>query len=270
MIQQALSQVLCPYWTPASRECSFGFRPRRSAHQAIKHAQPDIAKGHEWAVDLDPIAFFDRVQIDALMARVARQVTDERVLKLIRSYLEAGVMADGVKQPTERGAPQGSPLSLLLSNVYLDDLDQMLEKQGHRFVRYADDITIYVASKRAAGRVMQSTCEFIERRLKLPVNRGKSSAGPAFAATLLGFGFLKRKGEIKIRIDPKARHRAKMRRGAGCLSPRCLAHRRYRGPMRADLRTRQTTRAQDWRTQFAGEIHGDFTMPRQYSKVIDP
>jgi group II intron reverse transcriptase/maturase len=132
---------------------SFGFRPGRSAHDAIRRAQRDIAEGHGWAVDLDLDRFFDRVQHDRLLAVIARRVADKKVLRSIRAYLEAGVMADGVRQSTEEGTPQGSPLSPLLSNVYLDDLDRMLEKRGHLFVRYADDITIYVRSERAAQRV---------------------------------------------------------------------------------------------------------------------
>jgi RNA-directed DNA polymerase len=211
MIQQALLQVLTPVFDPHFSDRSFGFRPGRSAHQAVERARRDVADGFGWAVDLDLDRFFDRVNHDALMARVAGRVHDKRVLRLVRRYLEAGVMADGVKQPTEEGTPQGSPLSPLLSNVYLDDLDRLLERRGHRFVRYADDVVIYVRSERAGKRVMDGTRAFIERRLKLRVNEDKSSIDAAFKATLLGFGFYRRDGEIKVRIDPKARKRAKDR-----------------------------------------------------------
>jgi RNA-directed DNA polymerase len=211
MIQQALLQVLSPVFDPGFSERSFGFRPGRSAHEAVERARRDVADGFEWAVDLDLDRFFDRVNHDALMARVARRVHDKRVLRLIRAYLDAGVMADGVKQPTEEGTPQGSPLSPLLSNVYLDDLDRVLEKRGHRFVRYADDLTIYVRSERAAERVMESATQFVERRLKLRVNRDKSAVDSAWRRTLLGFGFLRREGEVEVRVDPKARKRAKDR-----------------------------------------------------------
>lgn len=211
MIQQALLQVLTPIFDPGFSEWSFGFRPGRSAHEAVLAARDHIAAGYEWSVDLDLDRFFDRVNHDRLMARVARRVDDKRVLKLTRGYLEAGVMADGVKQPSEEGTPQGSPLSPLLSNVYLDDLDRVLEERRHRFVRYADDLTIYVRSERAAQRVMASTTQFVEQRLKLRVNRGKSAVDRAMKRTLLGFAFFRREGEVKVRVDPKARVRAKDR-----------------------------------------------------------
>ena len=154
---------------------------------------------------------FDRVQHDALVARVARRVHDKRVLRLIRAYLEAGVMAGKLVQPTEEGTPQGSPLSPLLSNVMLDDLDWKLERRGHRFVRYADDGRIYVRSERAGQRVMESVTRFVEQRLKLKVNRDKSVVDRATKRPLLGFGFFYRGGEVKVRVDPKAQRRAKDR-----------------------------------------------------------
>src|SRR5919108_621345 len=183
----------------------------RSAHQAVERARRIIADGAAWCVDFDLDSFFDRVQHDALMARVARRVHDNRVLRLIRRYLEAGVMAGGLVQATEEGTPQGSPLSPLLSNVMLDDLDWELERRGHRFVRYADDGRIYVRSERAGQRVMESISQFVERRLKLRVNRHKSVVDRATKRTLLGFGFLYRDGEVKVRVDRKARRRAKDR-----------------------------------------------------------
>jgi RNA-directed DNA polymerase len=210
LICQALLQVLTPVFDPYFHPRSFGFRPGRSAHQAVEQARRFIADGAA-CVDFDLDQFFDRVQHDALMARVARRVRDKRVLKLIRRYLEAGVMDGGLVHATEEGTPQGSPLSPLLSNVMLDDLDWELERRGHDFVRYADDGRIYVRSERAGLRVMESISQFVERRLKLRVNRDKSVVDRATSRTLLGFGFLYRGGEVKVRVDRKARQRAKDR-----------------------------------------------------------
>jgi RNA-directed DNA polymerase len=209
LIQQAVLQVLEPLFEPHFSDHSFGFRPGRSAHQAVERGRQFIEDDAAWVVDVDLEAFFDRVQHDVLMARLARRVDDKRVLRLLRRYLQAGVMSDAGWQASEEGTPQGSPISPLLANVMLDDLDAELERRGHRFVRYADDLRVYVASERAGQRVMASITAFIEQRLKLRVNRHKSAVAPATTRPLLGFGFYRRGGTVKIGVSPKSRQRAR-------------------------------------------------------------
>ncbi len=213
-LQQALLQVLTPLFEPHFSDNSDGFRPGRNQHDAVRRARRYIQEGYDWVVDLDLEKFFDRVNHDILMARVARRVHDKRVLRLIRKYLESGVLVGGLVEATEEGTPQGRPLSPLLSNIMLDDLDQELERRGHKFVRYADDCNIYVRSRRAGERVMQSVTAFLEGRLKLRVNREKSAADRPQRRKFLGFSFSRHKGEVKVRLAPQSlkRVRAEVRK----------------------------------------------------------
>jgi len=202
-VQQAVMQVLQGRWDPTFSEHSHGFRPGRSAHQAVAKAQQYVGAGRRWVVDLDLEKFFDRVNHDRLMSAIARRVRDKRMLQLIRAFLQAGVMEDGLVSPVDEGTPQGGPLSPLLSNLVLDELDRELERRQHRFVRYADDCNIYVASERAGKRVMQSVTSFIRRRLKLKVNETKSAVARVQQRKFLGFSFTSGAG-VKRRIAPKA------------------------------------------------------------------
>jgi len=207
LIQQAIAQVLTPMFEMVFSPYSYGFRPGRSAHQAVQQAQAYIREGYDWVVDIDLEKFFDRVNHDMLMARVARVVKDKRVLKLIRAYLNSGVMVNGVVLDTEEGTPQGGPLSPLLSNIMLNDLDRELEERGHKFVRYADDCNIYVKTQRAGERVLESVKQYLEKKLKLKVNSKKSKVERATRAQFLGFSFWKRRGEVFIRLANRTKER---------------------------------------------------------------
>jgi len=211
MIQQALSQVLSPIFEIEFSNYSYGFRPGRNAHQALKQAEQYINEGYKVVVDLDLEKFFDRVNHDKLMYLLAKRIDDKRILKLIRAYLESGVMLGGLVSPTREGTPQGGPLSPLLSNVMLHELDKELERRGHRFCRYADDCNIYVKSKKSGNRVMGSVSQFIEKRLKLKVNRDKSAVDYPTNRKFLGFSFYCIDGVTRIRVHPKSLKRLKAR-----------------------------------------------------------
>jgi RNA-directed DNA polymerase len=209
-IQQAVLQVLQGRWDSTFSEQSYGFRPGRSAHQAVAKAQAYVAEGYAWVVDIDLEKFFDRVNHDMLMGRVAKRASDKRLLKLLRAFLNAGVLENGLVSPTDEGTPQGGPLSPLLSNIMLDDLDRALEKRGLRFVRYADDCNIYVRSERAGRRVMEGVSRFITRKLKLKVNESKSKVDRPWRCKFLGFRFVGGKTS-KRGLAPQSLERFKKR-----------------------------------------------------------
>lgn len=225
LLQQALLQVLQPIFDPTFSDASFGFRPNRGTHHAVERAREHIASGRTWVVDMDLEKFFDRVNHDVLMARVARRVKDKRVLLLIRRFLQAGAMEGGLASPRVEGTPQGGPLSPILSNILLDELDKELESRGHAFVRYADDCNVYVRSKSAGERVMSSLESFLEKRLRLSINRQKSAVAQPWERSFLGYTVTRRR-PIKLKVSPKSERRLKdklqpiFRAGRG----RSLAH----------------------------------------------
>jgi len=208
LLQQAIHQILSPIWEKGFSPHSYGFRPGRSAAQAVKAAQGHIRSGKRWVIDVDLEKFFGRVNHDVLMARVARKVKDRRMLKLIRRYLESGIMQQGLVEPRSEGTPQGGPLSPLLSNILLDDLDKELEKRGHRFCRYADDCNIYVGSRRAGERVLASLSRFLKEILKLAVNPKKSAVDRPWKRKFLGFSITAHR-ECRVRVAPQAVERFK-------------------------------------------------------------
>jgi RNA-directed DNA polymerase len=210
LIQQALHQVMLPVFDSDFSESSYGFRPGRSAHQAVLASRAHVASGRRWVVDMDLEKFFDRVNHDVLMSRIARKVKDKRLLGLIRRYLQAGVLAGGVVSQRTEGTPQGGPLSPLLSNILLDDLDKELERRGHVFCRYADDCNIYVRSKRAGERVLASVTQFLANRLKLKVNQTKSAVERPWNRKFLGYSMTFHK-QPRLKVAPASVKRFKIK-----------------------------------------------------------
>ena len=212
LIQQALHQVLSPLFEPDFSESSYGFRPNRSAQQAVLKAREYVREGRRWVVDIDLEKFFDRVNHDILMSRLARRIKDKRVLRLIRRYLQAGMMSDGLTTARREGTPQGGPLSPLLSNILLDELDKELERRGHKFCRYADDCNIYVQSRSAGERVMKSVTRFLERRLRLKVNAEKSAVARPWERKFLGYSMTpNREPRLKVAKESVKRLKEKLR-----------------------------------------------------------
>jgi RNA-directed DNA polymerase len=209
LLQQAIAQWLSVYYEPEFSPYSYGFREGRNAHQAVLQAQQNLNEGFEWVVELDLEKFFDKVNHDKLMSLLAKKIADKRTLKLIRSYLTSGIMEGGVASARTEGTPQGSPLSPLLSNIVLNELDKELQARGHRFVRYADDCSLYVRSEKSAERAMESITDYIENRLKLKVNRTKSKVSQPHESTLLGFSFFRSGKSWEVRIASKSLERIK-------------------------------------------------------------
>jgi RNA-directed DNA polymerase len=212
LLQQALQQVLSPLFEPHFSESSYGFRPQRSAHQAVLKARQYVREGRRWVVDIDLEKFFDRVNHDILMSRLARRIKDKRVLRLIRRYLQAGMMSNGLTTIRREGTPQGGPLSPLLSNILLDELDKELERRRHKFCRYADDCNVYVQSRSAGERVLKSLTTFLDRRLRLKVNAAKSAVARPWEREFLGYSFTKHwEARLKVATTSVQRLKEKLR-----------------------------------------------------------